>query len=412
MPISNHTKFHIGVPHHLPQGKLHISEHMALYLTQTLRIFAVSLIGVFLPIYIYINSHNYMIFHSNQTINGILWGFSYFFLRSFGVLVFTTLLGKLIFSRFHLNRSLFASLILQIFEIILWFHAKNNLYLMLLAGLLAGLKVTLYWIPYHVYFVKKFKGNSYGQRTSVRFVLEKLTSGITPFLGGLVISLFGFDVLFVFSIVLILAAGLPILLAVHEWKHRDHNLVDVYNNFIKNKKYRLMNIAYLAEGSEVTVYFIVWPILMFLGLTSFVKIGSVISIATVISVFTAIIAGRSMDKFGSKKIHAIGVFFNTLLYIPRVFIVKPIWLYVIDIADRINSPLYSLPNMALAYEKAKRSVSSSDYIIYREIMIHTGIVLTAGVLIFVLMQINVWRWVFLLTAFTSSLTYLMDIDRN
>lgn len=412
MPINNHTKFHVGLVHHLPRKKAHISEHFALYLTQTMRVFAVSLVGVFLPIYIYINSSNYLIFHSNPTINGIIWGLSYFFLRSLGTLLFTLLLGKLIFSKFHLNRSLFASLIIQVFEIILWLMAKNNLYLMLLAGFLAGLKITLYWIPYHIYFVKKFKGDNYGQRTGMRYVLEKLSTGITPFIGGLVISVFGFEALFAFSVILILAAGLPVLLAVHEWKHRDHNVVDVFNNFIKNKKYKLMSIAHFGEGSEQAIYYIMWPILMYIGIASFVKIGTLVSIATIISVFTSILAGKSLDKYGSQKIHAVGVFFNTILYIPRVFIVKPIWLYVIDIADRLNSPMYSLPNMALAYEKAKRSSSGSDYIIFREITIHLGIALTAGILIFVLMQINVWRWVFLIAAFTSSLTYLMDIDKN
>jgi len=412
MPLADFSKSILNAHHHLISDKDLGNEHAALYLTQTLRVFAINLIGVFLPIYIFINSESYLIFHADKTINGVIWALSYMMLRSLGLLVFAYFLSNLIFTKIHLNRSIVLSLMVQIIEIIFWLLAKDNMYLMLVAGFLSGLKVTLYWIPYHIYFVKKFKGGSYGKNTGKRYLYEKFVTGIAPVIGGFMIASFGFESVFFTSILLLLSAGMPVLLTVHEWKHHEHNVSSVIKNFVRAKKYKLMSLAYFGEGADAAVFTIGWPILLYIGIQSFVKIGTLTSVTTVIAAFTAFAAGRAMDKHGSRVIHAIGVFFNSIFHILRVFVSTSLGLYIVDIVDRLNGPLYSLPNMALSYEKAKRSKSGSDYIIYRELMIHFSIMIVCTALILVLSRVGVWRWMFLIAAFGSSLTYLMDLDKN
>ena len=412
MPLGHFSKTTKSVHHHLINDKEIVAEHAALSLTQSLRSFAVSLVGIFLPIYIYINSADYLIFHQDKVLNGIIWGFAYFFLRSFGAVIFSAILTKPIFSKIHMNRSIVISIFVQILEIYLWIQAASNMYLMLLAGLLAGLKVATYWIPYHTYFVKKFKGGKYGKNTGIRFLFEKSLAGLSPLIGGFVISRYGFDAAFVISMVLLIVSGIPILLAIHENKHKEHDVENILKNFLFNKKYKKMTIAYLGEAMDAAIFSIGWPILLYIGLASFVKIGTLTSVTTIISAITGLLVGRAMDKYGSKLVHGVGVFFNTILYIPRVFATTALGLYAIDIADRLNSPMYSLPNQALAYEKAKRSESSTDYMIYREFTIHIWISLISVSLIVVLTQVLVWRWIFLFAALGSSLTYLMDLDTN
>lgn len=411
MPLADFSKSILNTHNHLISKDIY-SEHAALYLTNTLRVLAINLVGVFLPIYIFINSSDYLVFHTDKTINGVIWALLYMLLRSLGVMVFSYFLSNLIFSKIHLNRSIALSLLVQIAEILLWLLARNNMYLMLIAGLLAGLKVTLYWIPYHIYFVKKFRGGRYGKNTGKRYLFEKIVTGIAPVIGGFMIANYGFEAVFLTSILLLLSAGMPILLTVHEWKHRDHNVSSIIKNFVRVKKYKLMSLGYFGEGMDIAIFTIGWPILLYIGLSNFVKIGTLTSITTVISAFTALAAGRALDKHGSKIIHGIGVFFNSIFHIPRAFVSTPLGLYIIDIVDRLNGPLFSLPNMTLSYEKAKRSKNSSDFIIYRELMIHFSVMIVCGALILVLARINVWRWIFLFAAFGSSLTYLMDLDKN
>ena len=128
MPNNNSYKLSINAHHFLSGDKDILTEHAALYLTQAIRAFAIASIGIFLPIYIYIHSQEYLIFNNDLVLNGLVWGFLYFMLRSLGTLIFSSLLLKTIFSKIHLNRSMFLSLVIEIVEIVLWLLAAQNLY--------------------------------------------------------------------------------------------------------------------------------------------------------------------------------------------------------------------------------------------------------------------------------------------
>ena len=182
-----------------------------------------------------------MYFSQDKVINGIIWVLGYFLLRSVGVLITIFTIGDAIFSKIQFNRAIFISFIVLIIEICLWFLAKQNMYLILAAGLIAGLKVTLYWVPYHIFFIRKIKTveGHYGKQTGFRFFLVRLASGVTPFLGGVIISSFGFNALFMMSIVLLLVAGLPLMSNVSEGRHNHtHNIRQIMKDFLLNKKYK------------------------------------------------------------------------------------------------------------------------------------------------------------------------------
>lgn len=406
---------HLTKMHHLQHLVInrHLDlEHSSLYIIQSIRAFALSLVGIFLPIYIFVNSTPYPIFHSNLVINGILWALTYFMLRSLGTVVTSYFFTNFILQKVRMDRSIFLSNIIEVIEISLWIMSEYNLYYMILAGLFAGLKVTLFWVPYHIFFVKKFEDQKYGKIMGKRNALQYMFSALAPVVGGIIITNFGYNSLFVASMIILTLSGFLITANVSDWQHNFHDLNSITKEFLFNKKYLKMNIGFLGESIDLSIFTVLWPILLFIVLDSFVKIGFLTSVSVAIAALTTIVAGQLLDKYGSKVIHAVGVSVNSLLYLPRIFVNNPIILYVVDIADKFNSPFYSVPNMALTYEKAKRSSSPSEFIIHRELMVHTCIGLTCGILILVLMQLETWRWVFLLAAVGSALAYFIDLDSN
>lgn len=390
--------------------RLRIGEHVALYLTHTMRQMATALIGIFLPIYIYEISPNFLMFSKNTEINGVAWVLLYFCMRSFGALVFTYVLGSSLFSRIHLQRSIIISFVVLIAEMTVLLFADKNLYLVILAGLLAGLKVTTYWIPYHGFFVKKMKGveGHFGKKTGLRFSLVRVVTGIAPFIGGLIISAFGFNMLFIVSIMLLVVASVPILNSVSEGTHIKHDPIKVTHAYLFKKKYAKNTIAFFGDGADALVYAVFWPILLFVVLENFVTLGSLNSASLLISSLSMLLVGKLLDKYGSKVVHGVGVFINSALYIPRIFVSKALVFYGIDVVDRFNSAFYSVPNMSLAYEKAARAENASDFIIYRELAIHTSIVVVSCLLMLILPTVGLWRWVFAISAIGSVLTYLLD----
>ena len=82
MPFNHSLKANIHFPLNFKPQKIKISEDASLYLTNTMRIIGISIVGIFLPIYIYRISESFLYFSNNEVINGISWVLSYFLLQT------------------------------------------------------------------------------------------------------------------------------------------------------------------------------------------------------------------------------------------------------------------------------------------------------------------------------------------
>jgi len=107
-----------------------------------------------------------------------------------------------------------------------------------------------------------------------------------------------------------------------------------------------------------------------------------------------LIVGKTLDSKGSLKIHSVGVFINTLLTMARPFIYGAPQLYANNIAATMNSPAYDTPFVTNVYEKARKSESVSDFLIYREVILHLSRVLILGALCPIIVITGSWKWVF------------------
>jgi len=413
MPFHLYSKIYQNLDFHLHREKIVISEYAALYLTNTVRVLAVSLVGIFLPIYIFNISQDFMFFHHNVVINGLSWVLAYFLLRSTFTLIAVLLLGNLIFSKLHFQLSMIISFVFLVTEILLWYLSAGNLFLILIAGILAGFKVTLYWVPYHIFFLRKSgkKLKHFGKNTGMRFFLTRIISSIGPAIGGLIIVNYGFDVLFMTSIMLLVVSALPIALVVHEWKHKEHNMVKVIKNYVLNGKYKRIAISYMGEAADGLIYIIFWPILLFIVLNNFAKIGFINSFSFLLSSVVVLQIGKLIDKYGTRRMHGVGVVINSLLYLPRMFFRIPWLFYSLDVADRFVTGMYSLPVMSITYEKA-RKLGGSDYILFREICMHAGAIVVLSLILVAIQVSNTWVWVFGLAMIGSIMTFFIETDKN
>ena len=407
------THHHLHFPFSFHERKFEISEHAALYLTNTVRALAISLVGIFLPIYIFNISGDYLFFHTNPTINGISWVISYFLIRSVVVWLAILLFGNLIFSKFHFQLSIMFSFLFLVIEILLWQLSADNLIFILAAGFVAGFKTTFYWIPYHIFFLRKSgrKMRKFGKNTGLRFFLTRIMSAIGPALGGLIIVNFGFPVLFMTSIILLVVAALPIAVVVHEWEHQEHNMVQILKKYLLNKRYLRLTMGFVGQGIDNWIYLIFWPILLFFVLHDFEKVGFISSISFLLSSVAVLLIGKVIDKHGTKKIHGFGSLLNSLLYLPRMFFSSPTLFYSLDVTDRFLSGTYSLPIMSLSYQKANK-LGGSDFILYRELCLHGGIIIALFFIMLAFQVLTLWKWVFGLAMIGSLMTYLIELDKN
>lgn len=414
MPTYGYSKNHqILDVHLLMHPKFKISEHAGLYLSNTLRVLSVAFVGVFLPIYIYELSFDYLIFSPDKFINGATWVLLYFFLRSITTIIAASSLLHKIFKEWKFAKSIAISISLLAIEMILWIFAEQNLYLILISGAIAGWHVATYWIPYHIFFVEKWKESSehFGQSTAKRIFLSRLASAIAPAIGGVIIVMFGFKALFVVSLVILGISSLPTLFIVHDWEHKDHSARKIIKNAIFNKKYKILFFAYVFESMDILIYTVFWPLMLFILLDDFEKVGFITGFSMFASSLITLLVGKLLDKGDSKKVHLFGIINNALLYIARFFVATPIGAYIVDIADRANSPFYSTPNMTISYEKA-RKLGKSDFMVFRELSLHFSIAFTAALALMLLPVLPDWKYLFIIAAIGSLGTFLFDLDKN
>lgn len=385
-----------------------LEESRAIYATNTIFDLAQSLLGIFIPIYIFNLSKGYLIFSNNEINNGFIWVCSYYALSSLTVIFSIFLFHDLIF-QWTLKKTIFFSMIFLIASYAGLSLSEHSLYLIFIAAVFAGIHTTFYWIPYHIFFVKRADDGDakFGTETGRRDFFTGLSSTLGPLLGALFIARLGFPILYGFAIILLLLATLPILIFVKENSHRKHSIRDVYFNFLKNRKYLKTSIALGGSITSNLIYVVFWSLMMYFGLNSFVDIGLLTTLSGIVALAFLLFVGNKIDKKRRLGVHIFGVVGNTILHLTRPFFSSIGFLYGNGILDKLNSPFYNVPFSASVYEKSLEG-SVSDFLIYRELLMNGVRFLVLIMIGSLLFFTNSWTWVFYLGALGSGLTILVN----
>src|SRR3990167_8788110 len=371
--------------HNNANNQLHAkfaSESFALYLSHTVRTFAQALIGVFLPLYIFKLSGK-PILYMNEFTNDLAWVLLFFIIRSIALLIFITPVTNLIFGKLNFKKSIFISNIAVSLSLVFILFADRYFWLIPLTAIAASFDIILYWIPFHLFFIRKSQSSDghFGKQFGIRLFLTKLASSFGPIIGGLLIIALGFKYLF-------------------------------FKRYISEKNLIWTSTAFAVIAFEDIVYSILWPLLLLTLTGSFAKLGIITTVSISISAIFAVYIGKIIDKNGPKLIHKIGVIFNSLLHFSRIFANQTLFAILVDISDKLNGSLYSVPFNSITYDVAKKEHYDSDFIIYREIIMHIGIACGLFILLIILPMIPDYKKLFVVIGIITPLTYLINVKKK
>lgn len=402
--------------HNNANNQLHAkfaSESFALYLSHTVRTFAQALIGVFLPLYIFKLSGK-PILYMNEFTNDLAWVLLFFIIRSIALLIFITPVTNLIFGKLNFKKSIFISNIAVSLSLVFILFADRYFWLIPLTAIAASFDIILYWIPFHLFFIRKSQSSDghFGKQFGIRLFLTKLASSFGPIIGGLLIIVLGFNYLFTLSIILMIISIFPLIFSVEERSHGKHNAYLIFKRYISEKNLIGTSTAFAVIAFEDVVYSILWPLLLLTLTGSFAKLGIITTVSISISAIFAVYIGKIIDKNGPKLIHKIGVIFNSLLHFSRIFANQTLFAILVDISDKLNGSLYSVPFNSITYDVAKKEHYDSDFIIYREIIMHIGIACGLFILLIILPMIPDYKKLFVVIGIITPLTYLINVKKK
>ncbi len=329
-------------------------ELFEIYFLLGMRAFSLSLIGLFLPIYLYSELA--------YSLNGVIY-FQLAFCIAFALFQF---IATRVVSEFGAKHSMIASIPLFMASLTLIIFLKSYAFLFYPAAILLGLQAALFWVGFHVDAVLNGKKKNFGKESAIISSLTMLPSVIGPVLGAFLILLFSFNVLFIVALLVIAVSFIPLLFSKEVYSKHDLDIGAFFN-----KKHLKYFFGYLSQGMAHVAGGVFWPIFIFLILGSYVSLGIYGTIATFVVVIVTLILGKFSDEGNKSLIMRIAAIFNSLFWILKIFVSNLFQIFAIGSLRNLSSHAIDVPFLAKSYGKAKKN-HQIGFLLYRETSLRIG----------------------------------------
>ncbi|NCT55993.1 hypothetical protein GW755_04075 [bacterium] len=407
MPLNTFNKPHLTIPHDFLS-----SESSAIYLSSMLRTFGLSLIGIFLPIYLF-NLYLPYTFNPDSFINSVFIISIFFLLESLSTLLTLFIFSRWIYKNVPFQKILlFSNLVLVIALVCLYNLEKLPILYFITPGFL-GLVITCYWVPYHLFFIEKNgdKEGHYGKKLGMSAFLSRSVDALGPLFGGAILFTLGFKSLFLISSILIVISSLPILYDIKDVRHHIDSPKKIILRYLLNKKYIRVSLGLFGATAVFVVFNLFWPIVLLITLKDFSTIGILTFFSLFLSSAFGLIVGRIINPNNSKKIHAVGISLASLLHLLRIFVLLPLHVYSLDLFSRTNFVLYELPFVSKTYEIG-RGNDAADFVIYREVAIHLFRIPVIILVMLSFLAFSNWRYIFVFAALGSAISFFISLQKK
>lgn len=352
----------IHLPHYRTDG------FTALFLNSSLRNFGISLVGIFIPLYVY---EQFMVIPATfvQSLSAVVW----FFILHAATVLLMIFPASLFIYRVGFRWSVFVSSIFMLVHLAALFLAEGNLVFLWLAALAGGMLVPFYWLAYHGIFVEDGKRQEVGQEVGIFGVAARLAGAFGPLIGGLIIAFLGFHVLFALSFAVIFLSAIPLFLIPH---HKHHLVVypkRVWERLLAPGAFRVA-VAFSSRGAEEMIQAIFWPLYIFLVVGSYEVLGGITTAGLFVSVVTVVWVGRLFDKRRKATMFHLGATGVAVIWLARGLMRTAPQILSIEVIEKFIGAFYWLPFDAYTYLLAGRE-DISRFFVFREIIIFSSRIL-------------------------------------
>lgn len=324
-----------------------------LYLSVAIRTFALSLISIFVPIYM---------LNLGYSLVDVL-GFYIIYYIFHGT--FSFFAAKLSLKIGFKHSMILTVPFLILFYILLYTITTYNWPLALLA-LVGAINNAIFWIAFHVDFVKSSVKRKRGEELSIFRVITYILNIFGPLLGAVVISFMNFHYLFVLVSILLVFSLVPLFFS------KD---IRVSKKISFKKIFRVQSwknsVVFFGNGIETATGGVIWPVFIFLIVGGYLSLGIIASVATFFSLISVLAVGRLCDKFKRRSILKVGSVTQSAAWFFKLFVTTGPEIILVNTFSGIVNSLKDLPLNIMLYDKAdKRNVV--EFIVFREIVIALG----------------------------------------
>jgi MFS family permease len=255
-------------------------------------------------------------------------------------------------------------------------------YFLVLAVLAKVAYLTIFWPARHFDFTEFSKGKRRGRQIGVANIIVATAKTLAPFVGGFAIAAFGFTSVFIFAAVLFLFSSVPLFMSPEVHAQYKLSWWESYAT-VFTKKNRMTSLAFFFEGIEYTAGIFLFPVFIFLVIGNVETIGVVTSLSLVLALVFTYLIGWLSDTRGSRGVLSFASVAQGFAWVIVSFIVTPFQYFVYASFLKLTEVANHLPFMNLVYKHAKEHRRrAGEYIVFHEIAHNAGRIVLGLVVIF------------------------------
>lgn len=293
-------------PRH-PWRQIGFSELSELYIVAMLRNFSLSMVGIFVPIYI---------LQLGYPLSDVMLFYTIFY--SSGVLGINELTGRLI-ARFGPKHIMRISFVVHIVFLIMMATLSIYYWPIIFLAVTFRISSVFYYLSHHVDFSKVKHHDHGGKELSYLNILERIGGVTGPLAGGVLATFFGGQVIMFVAAGMLMCSMIPLMLTGEPVKtHQKFRYRDL--NFKKAKRALFISAVINTENS---IALWMWPAYMsaFIFVSQpYIKLGIVTAIGLSVSILAALVVGRLVDNKKGYELIKVGSIANSLIHVSRLFV--------------------------------------------------------------------------------------------
>lgn len=333
-----------------------------LYLHELLRNFGMSIIGVFIPIYIV--SEGFSLYYAALfiIILGVV-GVSF----SYPLARFT--------SQFGFKHSLAASYVFVIPGLVMIRSLELSLLVIVVSSILYNLGRVIHNISLNSEFATDSKEESRDKDSGRMLSIPNISRVIAPLLGGTIFAILSFQHLLVVSITIL---GLSILPLALTKDHRDPFSYDIKKMI--SKDYLDVLPLFTSRGIQEVSAVSVFGLFIYYLIGGTVDVGGARALDSLGFTITGLITGRLVQKYGQSKILTIGTIGAALMHSLRGFVATPIQAFALSFIAGIFFQIYHVP-LYSRFAKLAEQEDILEFYTVRKIFVALGNIITITTLL-------------------------------
>ena len=383
----------------------------SLYSSRMILRLAISLLGLFLPIFLY----EVFDYHFEYVV--------YYYLISYFLYLVLIGWGAQYLNKIGLRRSMRISIVwgalfyfwfylLDVMQFDNFFAHKWSI-LGLIGLAVASMTVhrVMYWVPLHTDFAKFTNQSNRGKQMSLLYSSTVFLTAVTPLVSGFILSRYNYNVLFLIAIIIYLSSLFPLMTIPKTRERFRWGYLQTWREFF-SKERRGTVLAFMGDGAENVIRIVVWPIFIWEILNgNYLEVGAITSLVVFATIILQLVTGKLIDVKDKKKMLKYGTWLYAAGWIIKIFIASAFQIFIASTYHNLARIFIRTPFDALYYEKAADQGHFVDeFTVIHEMSLMAGRILILIVVLALVSFVGL-NWTFILAALaTLGMNFILHDD--